>query len=277
MPRQDPQRRRAASGTGAGSPASRPGRTLGKSDRPIEPANTRSPEKHERRRRPGGSSSSPGVWPGRVQHLDPRSPPSSRTSPSTIVRRSLDRASGFANPAPHAAGRGTRRRRRGGRRRARRRRRTSPAAPAWSRCAWVSRTATGVLPAASSIARTAPGSKPGSTTTVSRVPSAASNQQFVPYGLAIEDVEATCGGHATARPRPARRSASRGGVEHQRERTVVRELDLPSRRRTPPGRPAPRASSSAAANASTSAAASLGVGRVQRTRAAALPHVARTA
>src|SRR5205814_5073963 len=58
----------------------------------------------------------------------------------------------------------------------------TPAEATWSTWPCVARTATGFLPAASSIRCTACGEKPGSTTTASSEPSAASSQQFVVNG-----------------------------------------------------------------------------------------------
>jgi hypothetical protein len=106
-------------------------------------------------------------------------PANPSTSPSVIVRRSFTGESGLSKPAFQAissvkatasasctnTGSSPAK---------------SPAAAAWSTWAWVATIATGVLPAARSIACTASGSNPGSTTTASSLPSAESSQQFVP-------------------------------------------------------------------------------------------------
>ncbi len=59
----------------------------------------------------------------------------------------------------------------------------SAAAPTWSLWPCVASAATGRLPAAVSSDRTRAAEKPGSTTSASSLPSRASSQQFVAYGL----------------------------------------------------------------------------------------------
>src|SRR6476646_9657361 len=88
-------------------------------------------------------------------------------------------------------------------------------------CAWVNTTATGRLPASSSVLWTASGSNPGSTTIASSPPSADSSQQLVPYGLRSKTsryMRRSCYRRGTWRP-------LRGaGVEQHRERTVVEQV-----------------------------------------------------
>jgi hypothetical protein len=79
------------------------GDEFGKSERPIDPAKTRSPEQTNASAGPHRKMQCPGVCPGVWTTSTPR-PPSRSSSPSSIVRRSFTGCRGFANPAPQAAG-----------------------------------------------------------------------------------------------------------------------------------------------------------------------------
>ena len=143
------------------------------------PRNTRSPENSR-----SGSRKQrlPGVWPG-VWTTSSSSPATSITSPSDTVRTSFGRTVGTGKPAPQASGsvrasssslwmyKGSSVPQ------------TAAAAPMWSMCPCVARTADGRLPAALSNARTRSGKKPGSMTTASFASSLARSQQLVAKGL----------------------------------------------------------------------------------------------
>ena len=82
------------------------GDEFGKSERPIDPANTRSPE---RTNASVPKQQWPGVCPG-VCRTSMRKPANSSTSPPAMVRRSFTSARGFAKPGFQRVGIGERHR-----------------------------------------------------------------------------------------------------------------------------------------------------------------------